>query len=137
MGARTRAKAGHPKSIPLKVEALRSFQREARKILSEKAYRELLSAAAQFRELAPVIIGTSGLRKMRWPLENNKGKRSGARVLYYYGGDHMPIYLIAFYAKASKKDISPAEKKAIKKLIEAVNAEYEPERNIPRLKIIK
>ena len=58
------------------------------------------------------------------PCSSVKGKRGGARVIYYYGGDHMPIFLIAIYAKNEKADLTAAEKEASKKLIETLNREY-------------
>ena len=45
-------------------------------------------------------------------------------MIYYYGGDHMPIFLIAIYAKNEKADLTAAEKEASKKLIETLNREY-------------
>lgn len=61
------------------------------------------------RQLGVVMKDTSGLRKMRWAT-NSKGKRGGARVIYYYG-DHMPIFMVAIFSKSEKVDMTGPEKK--------------------------
>jgi hypothetical protein len=128
--------ASATKLKPLKVEETKPFTREARRLLSEEGLRQLRQEAAQFRELGSVIRESGGLRKMRWPLENNKGKSHGARIIYFYGGDHMPLYLVAFYSKATKKNLTAAEKKAGRKLVaELKNAYQRKER--AKLKIVK
>jgi hypothetical protein len=90
---------------------------------------------ATFRQLGNVIEETNGLRKFRYGAKG-KGKRGGARVLYYYGGDHMPIFLIAIYPKSEKENITDAEKKAIRKLIRALGDEYRPKAP-PKLRVVK
>ena len=67
-----------------------------------------------------------------------KGKRGGVRVVYYYGGDHMPIFLIAIYAKNEKIDMTAAEKKASKKFVQEIKKQYAMRRNTsPKLRIVK
>jgi len=39
------------------------------------------------------------------------GKRGGARVVYYFHDDRVPILLLALYAKNDKGDLTAAEKK--------------------------
>jgi hypothetical protein len=113
----------------LEVVETGGFADDARKLLEDNELEELRLEVALLRQLGDVIPDTGGLRKMRWGA-NGKGKRGGARVLYYYGGDHMPVFLIAIYPKSAKQDISQAEKKAIRKLIEALNSEYRSKRRV-------
>jgi hypothetical protein len=88
------------------------------------------------RQLDSVIEGTGGLRKFRLGAKG-QGKSGGARVLYYYGGDHMPIFLVAIYPKSEKENISAAEKKAIKKLINLLVEENRPGKDAPPLKLLE
>jgi len=53
-----------------------------------------------------VIPGSGGCRKVRWGREG-MGKRGGARVIYFNGGDGR-VWLLIFYVKA-KFDNLPAE----------------------------
>jgi len=42
-------------------------------------------------ESGELMPGTGGVRKLRWALEG-KGKRGGARVVYYFHSGAMPIF---------------------------------------------
>ena len=45
-----------------------------------------------------LIPGTGRLRKRRWALEG-RGKRGGARMVYYFHNEAMPIFALTAYAK--------------------------------------
>ena len=45
-----------------------------------------------------VVPGTGGVRKVRVGVEG-RGKRGGARVIYLFGGDDVPVFLLALFAK--------------------------------------
>ena len=67
----------------------------------------------------------------------NKGKRSGARVIYYYGGDHMPIFMIAIYTKSEKSDMTKAELKAATKLTNVLREQYRSKnRETPKERVV-
>lgn len=125
------------KKLPITVSETESFIRESRKIFTEVEIEELITHAAQFRELGSVIRETAGVRKLRWATDNNKGKSHGSRIIYYYGGDHMPVYLIACYAKNKKVTLSSAEKKAVRKFVEALKKCHEPQRRRQSLKLLQ
>jgi len=120
----------------LEIVEVGSFAADAGDILSAHEIEEMKQELACLRQLGSVIEGTGGLRKFRFGAKG-KGKRGGARVLYYYGGDHMPIFLIAIYPKSEKENISAAEKKAIKKLINCLIEEYRPKKMEPQLKLVR
>ena len=108
----------------LEVVETDGFGKDARKVFTEDELADLHQHLGMERQLGAVIKGTGGLRKVRWSAAG-KGKRGGARIIYYYGGDHMPLFLIAIYAKSDKADMTPAEKKAAAKLVDALREEYE------------
>ncbi len=120
----------------LEIVEVGSFAADAGNILPAHEIEEMKQELACLRQLGSVIEGTGGLRKFRFGAKG-KGKRGGARVLYYYGGDHMPIFLIAIYPKSEKENISAAEKKAIKKLINCLIEEYRPKKMEPQLKLVR
>lgn len=43
---------------------------------------------------------------------SGRGKRGGARVIYYYLDETIPIYALLVYAKNVKTDMTPDEKRA-------------------------
>lgn len=71
-----------------------------------------------------LISGTGGARKIRWQVEAHKGKRGGARVIYYYHDQNMPIFLFTAYKKNQKEDLSTAEKTTLRKIINMIVEAY-------------
>jgi len=73
----------------------------------------------------PVVAGTRGLRKIRFaPKSWGKGKSGAARVCYAYLEEHGVVLLVIAYAKNEKDDLTPAEKKAIRRLLQAADEEF-------------
>ena len=48
---------------------------------------------------------------------------SGARVLYVYGGDEIPVFLLAAFAK-NESDLSPADRARMAKAISNILADH-------------
>jgi len=59
-----------------------------------------------------VMPGTGGVRKLRVPA-SGRGKRGGARVIFLFGGDDVPVFLLAGFAKNEKSDLSQAERNGL------------------------
>ena len=96
-----------------------TFSRQARKLFSEGEKRELIDYLAGNPKAGAEIPGTGGVRKLRFAALG-RGKRGGARVIYFYGGERMPIYALLAYSKADKTDLSPRERLAVAALVEAI-----------------
>jgi hypothetical protein len=62
-----------------------------------------------------LIPETGGVRKIRW-IRPGSGKRGGARVIYFYHNADHPLYLLMVYAKALQENLSPEEKKTVRRL---------------------
>lgn len=56
---------------------------------------------------------------MRWK-RTGTGKRGGVRVIYFYHDVDHPLYLLMVYAKARQENLTPEEKKAVRKLVAAL-----------------
>ena len=52
---------------------------------------------------------TGGVRKLRRRL-TGLGKRSGARVVYCYHNDTLPLFMLFSYAKSAAVDLTPDQK---------------------------
>jgi hypothetical protein len=93
----------------------------------ETAYVGLNEELAVFVGANPkageIIPETAGVRKIRWALAG-RGKRGGARVIYYYHDERLPLFLLATYGKNEKANLSRAERNAMKQLIPVLVAGY-------------
>ena len=45
------------------------------------------------------------------------GEAGGARVIYYYHNERLPVFLLTAYPKNRKANLSKAERNAIKRLL--------------------
>ncbi len=81
------------------VVELSTFIREVEPILSDEEREELKFFLAAHPEAGVVIPNGGGVRKLRWAA-SGRGKRGGARVIYYYHDLEMPLFLVSIFTKA-------------------------------------
>ncbi|MBP3417224.1 MAG: type II toxin-antitoxin system RelE/ParE family toxin [Spirochaetaceae bacterium] len=77
----------------------------------------------------PVMEGTGGIRKVRFPLEN-KGKSGSVRVCYTDFEEYEVTYLITAFTKKEQENLSAEEKTVLKKLVKALKNEAANSRNM-------
>ncbi len=63
-----------------------------------------------------VMVGTGGARKVRFA-GRGKGKSGGYRVITFYGGEDIPVFLLDVFGKGSKANLTMAEKNELQKLL--------------------
>lgn len=68
------------------------------------------------------MVGTGGVRKLR-VATSGRGKRGGARLIYYYRQSKGRIYLILLYPKSRKDNLTAAERNAMRKVTAAIEVE--------------
>jgi hypothetical protein len=56
------------------------------------------------------------LRKVRWELEG-RGRRGGARIIYYWAVNHEVILLLSIYAKGELENLSKEQMRILAKLV--------------------
>jgi hypothetical protein len=101
---------------------LPGFDRSARDLLGSEEEAWLDNTLARDPKAGVLIRGTGGVRKLRVALPG-RGKRSGARVIYYHHGGADRIFLIRVYAKSRKVDLSATERQEMRKLAAMLEAE--------------
>lgn len=115
--------------LPVRIIETCSFRKDASRVLSDEELIELQVHIATNPKAGAVIPGTDGVRKLRYPLKSRgKGKQGGARVIYYYEDEDLPIFLLAFYTKGEKANLSMAERNLVKKSVGEIVAEYKRQR---------
>jgi mRNA-degrading endonuclease RelE of RelBE toxin-antitoxin system len=92
------------------------FTRAVTALLDEEEYRALQLALALRPEQGNVIRGSGGLRKLRWGLAG-RGKRGGARVIYYWDQPTQTFYMLYVYTKPEQGDLTPQQVKVLSRLV--------------------
>jgi len=82
------------------------FAKYASDVWSDNERAEFINWIAANPEAGDVIPGSGGCRKLRWAA-SGRGKRGGARVIYFLEQEHA-IWLLIVYTKA-KFDNLPSE----------------------------
>jgi hypothetical protein len=106
---------------PISVVEMASFVSATRKMLDDEEREALIDFLAYHPTAGDVMAGTGGMRKLRWSLPG-RGKSGGARVIYYYHDERMPLYLIEAFAKNELANVSHAGRNAFKKLVTYLTA---------------
>ncbi len=70
-------------------------------------------------ECGALIPGSGGLRKLRAGFDG-RGKRGGARVIYYVQISESVCYLLLAYPKNVQDNLTPEQARQLKKLISEV-----------------
>ncbi|MBS0290740.1 MAG: type II toxin-antitoxin system RelE/ParE family toxin [Proteobacteria bacterium] len=103
------------------------FVKRASECMDEQLKQNFISFIAKNPLAGDLIPGTGGTRKIRWANDLHKGKRGGARIIYYYYNESFPIFLFTAYAKNQKDNLSAQEKKALYKITKMIVETYESE----------
>lgn len=85
-----------------------AFQKQVADVWTEADRLEFISWIAVNPEAGDVIPGADGARKVRWTVQG-KGKRGGARVIYFNLSEDEIVLLVAVYTKAERSNIRPKE----------------------------
>jgi len=119
-----------PGSNPITVVETPEFLRATRRLMDDDERTELVDHLAYSSDAGAVIPGTGGIRKLRWALEG-RGKRGGARVIYFYHDAGMPLFLLTAYAKSERDDLSHADYAGLQQLTRMLVSTYRERRLKP------
>jgi hypothetical protein len=111
------------RSVPVTVVETPEFLAATRKLLDNEERALLAEHLAYNPAAGDLIPGTGGVRKLRWGLEG-RGKRGGARVIYFYHNASLPLFVLTAYAKNQRADISQAERNGFQQLTRLLVQNY-------------
>jgi hypothetical protein len=109
--------------IGITVVEFEDFTKFATKNPKSEENEDLMLFLSANPEAGVIIPGTGGVRKIRWAAKG-KGKRGGVRIIYYYHDGDMPLLLLTGFAKNEMKDLNPADRNAMKKIILLLVEQY-------------
>ena len=104
-----------------------AYLSDANRLFSEEEKEAIVDQVSTDPHCGVVIPGSGGIRKVRVGF-GGRGKRGGARVIYLFGGDDVPVFLLAAFAKNEKADLTAAERKALAKSLAGMLADYRRQR---------
>jgi hypothetical protein len=81
--------------------------------LTEPERIAIVSLLAAQPTAGDLIPGTGGARKLR-VAGRGKGKSGGYRVVTFFGGTDVPVFLLNVFAKGDRIDLSQAERNALR-----------------------
>jgi hypothetical protein len=92
------------------------FTRQIKALVDDDQYLELQAQLMVRPNAGSLIPGGGGLRKIRLRLAG-RGKRGGARVIYYWMKDRSQIYMLLAYAKNEQADLRKEELRMLSELV--------------------
>ena len=112
-----------PSDPPVTVVETPEFIKAIRGLLDDAERASLVEYIATNPVAGDLIPGTGGVRKLRWALEG-RGKRSGARVIYYYHNTDVPLFALTAYAKNEQANLSQADRNDFRRLTKLLIENY-------------
>lgn len=105
------------------------FLRDAKSIgLSDEEHDAIVNFIANNLDAGNEIRGTGEERKLRFA-GKGKGKSGGYRVITFYSGEDIPVFLLNVFAKNEKTDLSQEERNELKMVLIALADNYRKRRN--------
>ncbi len=99
------------------------FQKRAKGKFSAKELREFIDHIAANPDAGDLMAETGGARKLRWAT-GNKGKSGSVRVITFYSGADIPVFLLTVFGKREKSNLSKAERNQLRKGLKILVAAY-------------
>ncbi len=92
-------------------------------VMDDDAYGELQEHLAAYPDAGHVIVGSGGVRKIRWR-GSNRGKRGGSRLIYYWDNGHQ-ILMLYVYLKNERENLTPNQISMMREIAKEFKNEQE------------
>lgn len=110
-------------AAPVAVVETPDFLAATRKLMGDAEREALIDHLASHPLAGDLIPGSGGVRKLRWRLEG-RGKRGGARVIYYFHSADIPLFALDVYAKNERADLTQSEILRLRRVAKAIVDAY-------------
>ena len=111
-----------------------SFQKSAEQAgMSEKEIAQLIDYLAANPDAGDEIKGTGGCRKVR-VAGRGKGKSGGYRVITFFSGPTIPLFLFYAYSKADRDDLDGKQRNALRTVTKEIVETYGRQKPVRRVR---
>lgn len=93
------------------------FIKRGEKLLGINGINELQLYLCKYPNDGAIIQASGGIRKMRWAA-SGRGKRGGARIIYYFANAAGRILLLDIYAKNEKENLTAEDVENLKNAVD-------------------
>lgn len=101
-----------------------TFERQAQRAgLSEDELQAIVAIIAEDPTCGVAIPGAGGARKIRHA-GRGKGKSGGYRTIHFFGGDDVPVFLLALIDKGERADLTARERNELAMTLPRVAEAY-------------
>lgn len=83
--------------------------------MDEEERQTLIAIVATTPAAGDLMQGTGGCRKLRYK-KPGSGKSGGYRVITWFGGDDIPVFMLTVFGKNERANLSKAERNQLAKL---------------------
>lgn len=80
--------------------------------MTEAERQSVIDLLASNPAAGDLIVGAGGCRKFRLA-GHGKGKSGGYRIVTFFGGERIPVYLLTVFSKGERSNLSRAECNAL------------------------
>ena len=92
--------------------------------MSDEQRAQVVEMLARDPECGEIMQGTGGVRKVRVALAG-RGKSGGARIIYYFHSERLPVFALTVFAKNEKANLTPAQRNAMALVVRAIKQQLE------------
>jgi len=92
--------------------------------ITEEEREAIVDFLADHPTAGSEVAGTGGVRKIHFPKARG-GKSGGYRVISFYSGPRIPVFLISVFAKNEKTNLSQAERNHLKLVMGDLGKAYQ------------
>lgn len=89
--------------------------------MTDEERRDAVTFIAANPMAGDMIQGTGGCRKVRLA-GRGKGKSGGYRIITYYAGTDVPVFLLTVFSKGERANLTKAEKNSLRTLTQTLVA---------------
>lgn len=100
------------------------FLARSSKLMSDEQRALVVEMLARDPECGEIMRGTGGVRKVRVALPG-RGKSGGARVIYYFHSEKLPLFALTVFAKNERANLTLAERNAMAVVVRAIKQQFE------------